>query len=73
MGFADGKTTGYALQLLEPRGVLFTAPSTSVYSGMIIGEHSRDNDLEVSWFFLCLPLCLPIHALLRGHTPGLER
>eukprot|EP00884_Botryococcus_braunii_P003029 jgi/Botrbrau1/12727/Bobra.67_1s0087.2 len=44
---ADGKTTLHALGALEVRGVLFTSPSTEVYEGMIIGEHSRDNDLEV--------------------------
>ena len=45
---ADGKTTSHALGLLEPRGVLFTEPGTDVYGGMIIGEHSRESDLEVN-------------------------
>jgi len=43
-----GTTTAYALQGLEDRGVLFTPPGVEVYEGMIIGEHSRDNDLDVN-------------------------
>jgi GTP-binding protein len=38
----------YALGPLEERGILFVSPGTKVYPGMIIGEHSRDNDLEVN-------------------------
>lgn len=44
----NGITTTYALHNLEPRGVLFVGPQTEVYSGMIIGEHSKENDLEVN-------------------------
>ena len=43
-----GATATYALHNLEPRGVLFVGPQTEVYSGMIIGEHSKENDLEVN-------------------------
>ena len=43
-----GSTATYALHNLEPRGVLFVGPQTEVYSGMIIGEHSKENDLEVN-------------------------
>jgi len=43
-----GTTTAYALQGLEDRGVLFTPPGVEVYEGMLIGEHSRDNDLDVN-------------------------
>jgi GTP-binding protein len=43
-----GTTTAYALEGLEDRGVLFTPPGVEVYEGMIIGEHSRDNDLDVN-------------------------
>ena len=43
-----GTTATYALHNLEPRGVLFVGPGTDVYSGMIIGEHSKENDLEVN-------------------------
>jgi GTP-binding protein len=44
----DGDAVAYALWNLEERGVMFTEPGTKVYRGMIIGEHSRDNDLEVN-------------------------
>jgi GTP-binding protein len=43
-----GTTTAYALEGLEDRGVLFVAPGVEVYEGMVIGEHSRDNDLDVN-------------------------
>lgn len=43
-----GVTNSYALFNLEPRGILFTHPSTKVYEGMIIGEHNRDSDLNVN-------------------------
>ncbi|MDP7040943.1 MAG: translational GTPase TypA [Myxococcota bacterium] len=42
-----GKTTPYALFNLQPRGELFVPPGTEVYEGMIVGEHTRDNDLRV--------------------------
>lgn len=44
----NGVTTAYALWNLEERGILFVNPQEKVYSGMIIGQHSRDNDLEVN-------------------------
>ncbi|MCP5433583.1 MAG: translational GTPase TypA [Alphaproteobacteria bacterium] len=44
----DGESVAYALWYLEERGVLFVPPGTPVYQGMIIGEHSRDNDLDVN-------------------------
>ena len=43
-----GKTTTYALFHLQPRGTLFIQENTQVYEGMIIGENSRDNDLDVN-------------------------
>ena len=43
-----GQTTTYALHNLEPRGVLFVGPQVEVYSGMIVGEHSKENDIEVN-------------------------
>jgi len=42
-----GKTTTYSLFHLQPRGILFLGPGVEVYEGMIIGENSRDNDLDV--------------------------
>lgn len=44
----QGETTGYALYNLEPRGVLFVTPGEAVYEGMVVGEHNRDNDLNVN-------------------------
>ncbi len=44
----DGTAVAYALWNLEERGKMFINPQQPVYQGMIIGEHSRDNDLEVN-------------------------
>jgi len=44
----SGKTTTYALFHLQPRGTLFVQENIPVYEGMIIGENSRDNDLDVN-------------------------
>ncbi|MBI4968733.1 MAG: translational GTPase TypA [Rhodospirillales bacterium] len=43
-----GEAVAYALWYLEERGPLFIAPGTKVYEGMIIGEHTRGNDLDVN-------------------------
>jgi GTP-binding protein len=43
-----GVTTAYALYNLQERGELFVGPTVEVYEGMIIGENSRDNDLDVN-------------------------
>ena len=43
-----GTTTAYALDGLQDRGVLFVGAGVEVYEGMIVGEHSRDNDLDVN-------------------------
>ena len=44
----NGKSTAYALGQLEDRGIMFIDPGVDVYEGMIVGEHSRDNDLAVN-------------------------
>jgi GTP-binding protein len=44
----SGETVPYALFNLEPRGLLFVAPGEPVYEGMIVGEHNRENDLNVN-------------------------
>eukprot|EP00941_MAST-03F_sp_MAST-3F-sp1_P006149 g6149.t1 len=44
----QGMTSSYALNMLEPRGTLFCGPGTEVYEGMIVGEHTRSNDLDVN-------------------------
>ncbi|MCC6952875.1 MAG: translational GTPase TypA, partial [Deltaproteobacteria bacterium] len=43
-----GETVAYGLFHLEPRGTMFVAPGEQVYEGMIVGEHNRDNDLDVN-------------------------
>jgi GTP-binding protein len=43
-----GKVTAYALYNLQERGEMFVTPGTEVYQGMIVGENSRDADLNVN-------------------------
>lgn len=43
-----GPVRAYALDSLQARGILFVKPGDEVYEGIIIGEHSRDNDLDVN-------------------------
>ena len=43
-----GKATGFAIENLQERGVLFVAPMEPVYEGQVVGEHCRDNDLPVN-------------------------
>lgn len=44
----NGDATAFSLFNIQERGTLFIEPQTKVYVGMIIGEHSRDNDLDVN-------------------------
>ncbi|MDB5359728.1 MAG: typA [Rhodospirillales bacterium] len=44
----DGNAVAYALWNLEDRGPMFIVPGAAIYQGMIIGEHNRENDLEVN-------------------------
>ncbi len=44
----QGAAIAYALYNLEPRGTLFVLPTVPVYEGMIVGEHNRNNDLNVN-------------------------
>ncbi|HXV94551.1 MAG TPA: translational GTPase TypA [Pseudonocardia sp.] len=44
----DGPVTAYAVEQLADRGVLFVGPGTTVYGGMVVGEHTRGEDLEVN-------------------------
>ena len=45
---SDGEAIQYALFYLQERGTLFVDPGVKVYVGMILGEHNRDNDLEIN-------------------------
>jgi len=44
----SGKATTYGIMHVEERGTIFVEPGTEIYEGMIVGEHSRDNDLAVN-------------------------
>ncbi|MCQ2657496.1 translational GTPase TypA [Helicobacter pylori] len=44
----NGEATAFSLFNIQERGALFINPQTKVYVGMVIGEHSRDNDLDVN-------------------------
>ncbi len=43
-----GRATAYAIDHLQSRGQFFIAPQTPVYEGMVVGEHCRENDLDVN-------------------------
>lgn len=44
----QGEAVAYAIFNLQDRGIMFISPQDKVYQGMIVGEHSRDNDLEIN-------------------------
>ena len=44
----DGCATGYAIDHLQARGEFFIRPGDPVYEGMVVGEHARENDLDVN-------------------------
>jgi GTP-binding protein len=44
----SGATTGFALANLQERGTMFVPPGTEVYEGMIVGENSRSDDMDVN-------------------------
>jgi GTP-binding protein len=44
----SGPATAYALDNLQERGVLFIEPTQEIYEGMIVGENSRENDMDVN-------------------------
>ena len=44
----SGEAVAYAIFNLQDRGLMFIEPQTKVYGGMIVGEHNRDNDLEIN-------------------------
>ncbi len=48
IAFESGETTAYGLFSAQDRGVLFVNPGLHVYKGMIVGEHNREQDLEVN-------------------------
>lgn len=48
VAFETGEATAYAIHNVEERGTLFIKPADQVYAGMIVGENSREGDLEVN-------------------------
>ncbi|MBA4600856.1 translational GTPase TypA [Thermoactinomyces mirandus] len=48
IAWESGTATTYALHTAQERGQLYISPGTKVYEGMVVGEHIRDNDLEVN-------------------------
>jgi GTP-binding protein len=44
----EGRATGYAIDHLQARGVFFVRPGDPVYEGQVVGEHVRENDLDVN-------------------------
>ncbi|MFX4262745.1 translational GTPase TypA [Pelotomaculum propionicicum] len=48
IAFETGEANTYGLHSVQDRGVLFITPGTRVYEGMVVGEHSREQDLEVN-------------------------
>lgn len=48
ISIGNGQAVAYAIFNLQDRGIMFIGPQDNVYDGMIVGEHSRDNDLEIN-------------------------
>lgn len=48
IAWEDGVSTAYAMKQAEDRGVFFIVPGTRVYCGMIVGEHNRQQDLDIN-------------------------
>ena len=48
VAFEQGETTGYGIYTLQDRGTMFISPNQMVYEGMIIGENSREMDIDIN-------------------------
>ncbi len=48
VAFEQGETTGYGIYTLQDRGTMFISPGEQVYEGMIIGENSREMDIDIN-------------------------
>ncbi len=44
----EGEAIPYAIFNLQPRGIMFVQPGDAVYEGMVVGEHNRNNDLDIN-------------------------
>ncbi len=63
IAFEEGVATFYALKNAEDRGVFFITPGTKVYKGMIVGEHNRNQDLDLN---ICKSKQLTNHRAAGG-------
>lgn len=63
IAFEEGVATFYALKNAEDRGVFFITPGTKVYKGMIVGEHNRNQDLDLN---VCKTKQLTNHRAASG-------
>jgi GTP-binding protein len=63
ISFEEGTATFYALKNAEDRGVFFIEPGIKVYKGMIVGEHNRNQDLEIN---VCKTKQLTNHRAASG-------
>jgi GTP-binding protein len=66
-----GKATSYGIMQVEDRGTIFVEPGTEVYEGMIVGEHSRENDLVVN---ICkVKHATNIRSATKEQTVGMKK
>jgi GTP-binding protein len=63
IAFEEGVATFYSLKNAEDRGVFFISPGTKVYKGMIVGEHNRNQDLDLN---VCKTKQLTNHRAASG-------
>ena len=48
ISMAEGPSTAYAIDSLQDRGKFFIDPGDNIYTGQIVGEHNKENDIEVN-------------------------
>ncbi len=66
-----GKATTYGIMQVEDRGTIFVEPGTEVYEGMIVGEHTRENDLVVN---ICkVKHATNIRSATKEQTVGMKK
>ncbi|WLR43305.1 translational GTPase TypA [Bacillus carboniphilus] len=67
----NGKSSAYGIQAVEDRGTIFVEPGTEVYAGMIVGEHTRENDLVVN--IVKTKQQTNIRSATKDQTVGIKR
>lgn len=48
VAFEDGETSGYGINSIQDRGIMFVVPGQAVYQGMVVGENAREMDMDVN-------------------------